>query len=112
VARANGDLAEGGVIVLDIHVEPADMGEEEIQDLAVVGQLLARQYHLVRAPLVEHAQPSTSLSGSTQQAWVSQLPNRSTAASGLPSEPNGTAMVWVPLCRGSLRAAAPSARRQ
>jgi hypothetical protein len=29
------------------------MGEEEIQDLAVVGQLLARQYHLVRALLVE-----------------------------------------------------------
>jgi hypothetical protein len=36
------------------------MGEEEIQDLTVVGQLLARQYHLVRALLVELAQPGTS----------------------------------------------------
>jgi hypothetical protein len=36
------------------------MGEEEIQDLAVIGQLLARQYHLVRALLVEFALPSAS----------------------------------------------------
>src|SRR4029079_9222500 len=52
---------ERGVIVLDIHVELADIPDEKAQDLAVVGELPARESHLIRALLVELAQPGAFL---------------------------------------------------
>src|SRR5262249_44556753 len=52
---------EGGVLVLDIHVELADVVHQEIHDGAVVRELPARKHHLVRALLVELAQPGIAL---------------------------------------------------
>ena len=52
---------EGRVIVFDIHVELLDMVDQEIQNLAVVAELPPRQHHLIRAFLVELAQPSVAL---------------------------------------------------
>ncbi len=34
---------EGRVIVFDVHVEFADIADEEVYDLAVIGKLLPRQ---------------------------------------------------------------------
>src|SRR5208282_3994102 len=51
---------EGRVIVLDVHVEFADIADEEVHDLVVIGQLLPRQHHLIRAFLIELAQPRAS----------------------------------------------------
>src|SRR5580658_7011020 len=48
------------VVVFNIHVEVAHMGEQEIQNRAVVGQSLTRQHHLIWAFLIELTQPSTS----------------------------------------------------
>src|ERR1700728_3373897 len=62
VERVGKTIAhEGGVIVLDIHVEFLDVGDEEIQDRAVVGELLPRQHHLVWAFLVELKLPCAFL---------------------------------------------------
>src|ERR1700719_740654 len=52
---------KGGVIVLNIHVEFLDVLDEEIQNLAVVGELPPRQHHLIGAFLVELAQPCAFL---------------------------------------------------
>src|SRR3954449_13569586 len=51
---------EHRVFVFDIHIELADIGCEEIHDLAVVGELPPRQHHLVWAFLIELAQPCVS----------------------------------------------------
>ena len=51
---------ERRIIVFDIHVELADMGEQKIQDRVVVGQLPPRQHHLIRAFFIKLTQPSTS----------------------------------------------------
>src|SRR5580704_10890264 len=52
---------ERGVVVLDIHVELVDILDEEIQNLAVVGELPAWENHLIGAFLVELAQPGALL---------------------------------------------------
>jgi hypothetical protein len=52
---------ERRIVVLHIHVELADIPDEEVHDLAVVGELTPRQHHLMRALFIELAQPRASL---------------------------------------------------
>ena len=48
------------IVVFDIHVEPPDVGKQEIEDRTVIGQLPPRQYHLIWALFVELALPCAS----------------------------------------------------
>src|SRR5262249_20065589 len=52
------------VIVFDIHVELTGIADEKVENLAVIGELRARQDDLIRTFLVELAQPGGSFVGS------------------------------------------------
>src|SRR5262249_10414581 len=54
---------ESRVIVFDIHVELAGIADEKVENLAVIGELPARQDDLIRTFLVELAQPGGSFVG-------------------------------------------------
>ena len=53
-------LTNRRIFVFDVHIEFADVRREEIHDRAVIGKRAAREHHLIRAFLIELAQPRAS----------------------------------------------------